>query len=309
MYCMDMAFFPFLFLSLLTICNAWLPADKGLALFATGSSSSDGGESHQDLRRWLPASGKIRGVNLGSLFIVEPWMANDEWNAMGCGGTPSEFDCVLKLGQDAADAAFQKHWGSWITQQDLVNMLDLGLNTIRVPVGYWMKEDIVYQDSEHFPRGGLAYLERLVGWASDAGFYIILDLHGAPGAQVAQNADTGQVSLMHAQEHPTDTSSERPFARLLRLLAIRASLRISRMDDNPRAHEQQFPQCGNDRGRQRAYPKFATRHHHDLGILSNGMVSDPRSGGCSPNYSQQSRTYSDDGTIVPRSTKGIINNY
>ena len=35
---------------------------------------------------WQPAAGKIRGVNLGSLFVVEPWMAADAWSAMGCGG-------------------------------------------------------------------------------------------------------------------------------------------------------------------------------------------------------------------------------
>jgi aryl-phospho-beta-D-glucosidase BglC (GH1 family) len=50
----------------------------------------------------------------------------------------------------------------------------------------------VYSDSEHFPQGGLQYLENLCGWASDAGLYIIIDLHGAPGAQTTQNPFTGQ---------------------------------------------------------------------------------------------------------------------
>ena len=120
-------------------------------------------------------------------------MANDEWNAMGCGGTLSEFDCVSKLGQAAANSAFQAHWARWTTQADIQQMQSYGINTIRVPVGYWMKEDLVYT-SEHFPQGGLQYLEQICGWASDAGFYIIIDLHGAPGAQVAQNPDTGQAS-------------------------------------------------------------------------------------------------------------------
>jgi aryl-phospho-beta-D-glucosidase BglC (GH1 family) len=74
-------------------------------------------------------------------------------------------------------------------------MQSYGLNTIRVPVGYWMMESIVYS-SEHFPQGGIQYLEQLCGWASDAGFYIIIDMHGAPGAQVPTNPDTGQVSLL-----------------------------------------------------------------------------------------------------------------
>ncbi len=154
---------------------------------------------------WLPASGKICGVNLGSLFIVEPWMASTEWASMGCPtSAQSEFDCVLALGQDAANAGFRKQWSTWITQSDLQQMQSLGLNTIRVPLGYWMKEDLVYADSDHFLRGGLAYLEQLVGWASDLGFYIILDLHGAPGAQVADNADTGQVSVDDLAASQTD---------------------------------------------------------------------------------------------------------
>lgn len=92
---------------------------------------------------------------------------------MGCGGQKSEFDCVLSLGQDKANSAFASHWSSWITQDDITEMVSYGLNTIRVPVGYWMREDLVYSDSEHFPQGGLQYLENLCGWASDAGLYII----------------------------------------------------------------------------------------------------------------------------------------
>ena len=70
-----------------------------------------------------------------------------------------------------------------------------GLNAIRIPVGYWIREDLVYNNSEHFPQGGLPYLEQICGWASDEGFFIVIDLHGAPGAQVATNADTGQVEF------------------------------------------------------------------------------------------------------------------
>lgn len=150
-------------------------------------------DSHDMTRRSLPASGKIRGVNLGSQFIVEPWMASNEWNKMGCGGTKSEFDCVSQLGQANANSAWAEHWSTWTTKDDITEMQLYGLNTIRIPVGYWIREDLVYSDSEHFPQGGLQYLEQICGWASDAGMYIIIDLHGAPGAQVAGNPDTGQV--------------------------------------------------------------------------------------------------------------------
>ena len=182
--------------------HAWLPgSDKtilsveGTNLFAANSTlESNVNARHPRDRRWLQASGKIRGVNLGSLFVFEPWLASTAWSQMGCGNYQSEFDCVSALGQSQANSVFQSHWGSWITQSDITQMQSYGLNTIRIPVGYWMDESIVYSDSEHFPQGGLAYLEQVCGWASNAGFYIIIDMHGAPGAQVATNPDTGQVS-------------------------------------------------------------------------------------------------------------------
>lgn len=156
------------------LASAWLPQDKQLT------------------KRALP-SGKIRGVNLGSHFIIEPWMASAEWHKMGCGSTKSENDCVKKLGQTQANKVWATHWDTWTTQEDISEMKSYGINTIRVPVGFWMKEDLVNSATEHFPQGGFAYLERLGCWASAAGLYIIMDLHGAPGAQEADHPFTGQV--------------------------------------------------------------------------------------------------------------------
>ena len=184
-------------LSWALLSHAWMPVHKDLFGASNGTAPGNSTISPKNRgkisRRWLPATNKIRGVNLGAMFLSEPWMMGNEWNTMGCQGTISEFDCVAKLGQEAANAAFQGHWARWITQSDIQEMQSYGLNTIRVPVGYWMKEDLVDKNSEHFPQGGLQYLEKVVGWAADAGFYIIIDLHGAPAAQVPQNADTGQV--------------------------------------------------------------------------------------------------------------------
>ena len=158
--------------ALLPVVSCWLPQINKQITSSNGTnlfSSSDG---------------KIRGVNLGSQFIFEPWIGESAWSDMGCGNTGCEFDCVKSLGQEAADKAFQNHWGSWITHDDIIEMVSYGINTIRVPVGYWMYEDLVNRRSEYFPKGGLRYLKRICGWASDAGLYIIMDLHGAPGAQV-----------------------------------------------------------------------------------------------------------------------------
>ena len=99
-------------------------------------------------RRWNPGLDNIRGVNLASQFIIEPWMAGDAWSAMGCGGLNDEWQCVESLGQDAADAAFASHWDSWITQDDITKIKSLGLNTVRVPVGFWINEELVNEGEQ-----------------------------------------------------------------------------------------------------------------------------------------------------------------
>jgi glucan endo-1,6-beta-glucosidase len=131
-------------------------------------------------------------VNLGSQFIIEPWMAGDEWNSMGCGDSPDEWTCVERLGQEAADAAFKTHWQNWINADDLKQIKSYGLNTVRIPVGFWLKEDLV-NDGEHYPRGGLEYLDYVVGNCTELGLYVIMDLHGGPGSQFPGQQYTGHV--------------------------------------------------------------------------------------------------------------------
>jgi hypothetical protein len=185
--------------SLLAVASAWLPTERNLFIEPSASIPTRilGAPDHHTKRF---ESSKIRGVNLGSLFIIEPWMTNDTWVSMGCNKTKSESDCVVALGQKAANAAFQKHWDAYITEQDLDDIKAYGLNTIRVPVGFWMLHDLV-QNDERFPRGGLKYLDRLAGWAASRNIYVILDLHGAPGAQEAKQPFTGQVCLPQHMMH------------------------------------------------------------------------------------------------------------
>ena len=142
---------------------------------------------------WLPNNGndKIRGVNLGGMFIVEPWMMMDEWNNMGCGSYNDESSCVQALGQTAANVVFRRHWNSWITKDDINRIKGYGLNTIRVPLGFWIHESLV-RSSEAFPQGGFSYLESLCQMARDANLYVILDLHAAPGGQSPNQQFTGK---------------------------------------------------------------------------------------------------------------------
>ena len=71
-------------------------------------------------------------------------MAPDEWLRMGgetcyqngsCADcAASEFDLVRKIGQEKADEVFSEHWETWFSATDVQNLVDAGLNTVRIPV-------------------------------------------------------------------------------------------------------------------------------------------------------------------------------
>ncbi|KAI1857584.1 uncharacterized protein JN550_013153 [Neoarthrinium moseri] len=178
-----------------SLAQAWLPNDgtktitnrDGVNIFARDVPSSGDTKSP----RYLPSFSKVRGVNLGSQFIVEPWMSGAAWSSMGCSGQDSEWDCVKALGQAKANEAFKGHWSSWITEQDFDNMASYGLNTVRIPVGFWIHEELV-NDGEYYPQGGLEYLLKICDWAASKGIYVIIDQHGAPGVQAVNNPFAGR---------------------------------------------------------------------------------------------------------------------
>lgn len=129
-------------LPLLPFTTAWLPTSPpASALPLTAFTHSN--------------TTSIRGVNLGSLFIVEPWMARHTWDTtLGCVGAAAEFQCIANnYGGDvgAASKAFAKHWATWVTRADLEEMVGAGLNTIRVSFSF-------------FPRMGGGMMADGCGW-------------------------------------------------------------------------------------------------------------------------------------------------
>jgi aryl-phospho-beta-D-glucosidase BglC (GH1 family) len=125
-------------------------------------------------------------------------MMSNEWNnIMGCNGAVSEFDCMLTNYAGSRRAAgndkFEAHWRTWINADSVESAHYVGLNTIRIPIGYWSYVDIVDKASEPFADGNrmLPYLDAVVQKAADLGMYVIIDLHGAPGGQ-QEDVFTGQ---------------------------------------------------------------------------------------------------------------------
>jgi len=101
------------------------------------------------------------------------------------------FRSFAKAYPDTVDAKFAEHWDTWFTKDDVEALTAAGINTVRVPLGYWIVEALVDRSHESYPRGGLGYLRRGLKWLKDAGIEAILDHHALPGVQTPGQMFTG----------------------------------------------------------------------------------------------------------------------
>jgi len=122
---------------------------------------------------------KIRGVNLGGWFVLEPWITPSIFEA-----TPDnvvdEYTMAETLGKQEMTKRMQDHWSTWITEEDFGNIAGAGLNFVRIPIGYWSVSPI---SGDPYVQGAYKWLGKALDWADNAGLKVMIDLHGAPGSQ------------------------------------------------------------------------------------------------------------------------------
>lgn len=125
---------------------------------------------------------KIYGVNLGGWLLLEPWITPSLFQQFpDSAGVVDEWTFCEYLGKDQAINQLEAHWDSFFSKDDLQILKDGGINTLRIPVGYWITGNIA--DGEPWVEGSFSFLERLLGWAKELGLYAIIDVHAGPGSQ------------------------------------------------------------------------------------------------------------------------------
>ncbi|TMW65015.1 hypothetical protein Poli38472_009182 [Pythium oligandrum] len=139
-------------------------------------------------------SGKIqsRGVNLGGWLVGEHWMTAwaDIWRGLtdeqANGGEQVAF---RNIPRDDAIGRYKWHRDTFITEEEIAKIAAAGLNTVRVPIGYWIIGYDNFDSShkrqwENFAPGGLDYIDRLIrDWAKKHNVAVMLSMHGAKGSQ------------------------------------------------------------------------------------------------------------------------------
>jgi len=123
---------------------------------------------------------KVRGVGLGGWLVLEGWITPSLYQAAG----PTVGD-EWTFGQAAQSNPALKnlltnHWETFITENDFIQIKNAGLNHVRIPIGYWAFN---VRSGEPYISGQYLYLQKAIGWASNHGLKVLIDLHGLPGSQ------------------------------------------------------------------------------------------------------------------------------
>jgi len=150
----------------------------------------------------------VRGANLGAWFVLEQWMTGSLWSDNGCDpnsvkGQWQFEQCVENNGGDIS-SVMENHWSTFVTEADFQNMANLGINAVRMPIGWWMIYDPEggannanlnwYVTPTAYTVGGLKYLDQAFDWAEQYGVAIFIDMHAAPGSQNGNDNSSPAVS-------------------------------------------------------------------------------------------------------------------
>lgn len=125
----------------------------------------------------------VQGVNLGNWLVLEKWMSPGLYN-----GTTAEDEYYLptQLSPVVYEARIRAHRSEYISERDFAIIKSLGLDTVRIPVPYF-----IFGDCPPFI-GCVEELDKAFAWAKKYGLKILIDLHTAP---LSQNGfDNGGIS-------------------------------------------------------------------------------------------------------------------
>ncbi|KAH7909647.1 glycoside hydrolase family 5 protein [Hygrophoropsis aurantiaca] len=135
---------------------------------------------------WTWGKDKVNGVNLGGLFVLEPFISPALYQKYP--GAVDEWTLSTLMAADTANGGLdqlEEHYKTFITEQDIAEIAGAGLNWIRLPIPFWAIEK---WDFEPFlEKVCWPYILRVLQWARKYGLRVNLDLHTIPGSQNGYN--------------------------------------------------------------------------------------------------------------------------
>lgn len=157
---------------------------KGSAT-STSSAPAPASTTVTALAKWnmTDPNSKILGVSIGNWLVLERWLDEDWITGIAGDNVWDEWSFMNLLGKDAAAAALETHWNTWVNETDLDTLKSVGVNAVRIPIGYWAFVPTISNEPYLAQGGQTDQLQKMLGWLYDRGMYAMIDLHGLPGSQ------------------------------------------------------------------------------------------------------------------------------
>jgi glucan 1,3-beta-glucosidase len=142
---------------------------------------------------WKYGQTPIRGVNLGGWLSIEPFITPSLFNTyQASDNIVDEYTLSTILGP-SAKTVIEKHYATFITEQDFSDIANAGLDHVRIPYPYWAVT--TYDGDPYVPKVAWRYLLRGIEYARKYGLRVNLDLHSLPGSQNGWNHSGRQGSI------------------------------------------------------------------------------------------------------------------
>lgn len=147
----------------------------------------------------------IRGTSLGGWLVLEPWITPSLfYQFLGATDSVGRFQgnvaidsytfCEV-LGGKEANRQLRIHWRYWVTERQIRNLAELGLNTVRIPIADWMFAPY-YPFTNGCWEGALEELDRAIDLCQKYGLDVLLDMHAVRGSQVSASGRLKRVGCV-----------------------------------------------------------------------------------------------------------------
>ncbi|KAL9940252.1 hypothetical protein V8E36_000957 [Tilletia maclaganii] len=136
---------------------------------------------------WTDPRQKVMGVSLGNYLCLERWLDEDWFRSVAGPDSWDEWDLHQNLGPQRTAEVLAVHQRNFIQESDFDQLVEYGLNTIRVPIPFWS----LIPTTGNEPYHNTSQLDRLADvmqWSHKRGLYVIVDLHSMPGSQSGDQA-------------------------------------------------------------------------------------------------------------------------
>lgn len=139
-----------------------------------------------------PFNRQVRGANLGGWLVLEPWLTpslfyqflgtQERYGDKAPEKTAMDsYTFCTALGAKEANRQLRIHWANWVTEDDIREMAQAGVNSLRVPVGDWMFTP--YEPYIGCTDGAVEEFDRVADLALKYNIDLLIDIHGHIGSQ------------------------------------------------------------------------------------------------------------------------------